>query len=101
MLSHALILDAAEAVIRRSRQPVGLSFMQRTVRVGFVTASQLLDALTAIGVLAATQPRRAVLVNDFDRAAVLDATHRAVTEGRFELDDDPCGECPPARQGVS
>ncbi len=91
MLTHDLILDAAERLIR-DRVPVGTTAVQRKVRVGFATAGQLLFALEDIGILSAEDPRsrrRTVLAATFDRAAVVTVVDAAVAEGRMKLDCCP------------
>lgn len=100
MLSHQLILDAAEQAIRTC-QPLDFMFLQRRLRVGYATATQLVDALTEVGVVAPRPDGRhhRVLTDTFDREATLAATHRAVAEGRLELHDAPCAECPTERKG--
>jgi hypothetical protein len=94
MLSHDLILDAAEAVVTRSRGPVGPMFIQRKVRVGWATALHLIEALQSIGVLGPSDNwRHEVLPDHFDRGAVLTSIDAKVAAGRITLDGEPCPTC--------
>lgn len=86
MLSRDLLADAVEAV-SLARAPISPSFLQRRIRVGSVTASQLLDALEAAEVLGQYQSLvsagRRVLVTDTALAHLMVAA--AIEDGRIEL----------------
>ncbi len=84
MITRELLVDAVRFVARAGFGTQVL--MQRRVRVGFVTASQLLFALQDAGVIGppGDRQRRPMLAADEESALVL--VDAAISDGRIGLD---------------
>lgn len=92
MLTKTFLLDGAALVIRAgyARQ----SMIQRRMRVGSMTAGQILWGLVDLGVVAeaaGTGGARDILVPTFDRDAIAQAIDKAAAAGRITLDDQEAG----------
>lgn len=88
MITKDLLLDAATVSIRA--QFGSTSLIQRRVRVGFVTASQLLLALEDIGILGpvGAKGKRPALRPTCDRELLAADIDRAVADRRISLTVD-------------
>ena len=89
MLSRSLLRDATNALTRSRTGHASPPFLQRTIRVGFATASQLCQALEDAGVLGPLgrgldRPIR--LTDGIDGAHC--AVRAAIADGRIRLDVD-------------
>ncbi|GAA4439542.1 DNA translocase FtsK [Phytohabitans houttuyneae] len=88
MITRDLLLDAAMVSIRA--QFGSTTLIQRRVRVGFVTASQLLLALEDVGVLGpvGAKGKRPALRLTCHRELVAADIDRAIADGRIVLTVD-------------
>ncbi len=85
MITLALLQDAVDGVFKMRGVTVGVSALQRKIRVGFATAQQLAEALESAGVLGELRSDGRRLINAHDAQWGHRLVAEAIEDGRIAL----------------